>query len=45
MLNTVQEKLEKNVKKVKTYLKDVIEQAERYAQDEIEKLQNEAIKE
>ena len=45
MLNTVQEKLDKNLKKVDDIEKDMIEQVKRYIQDKRDMLHNEAIKE
>ena len=45
MLNSVQERLEKNKNKVKEMVNDLIEQIKRYEQDKLERLENEAIKE
>jgi len=45
ILNCIQEKYEKNKKKALMGKNDVIECIEKYYEDEIEKLHNEAIKE
>ena len=45
ILNCIQEKYEKNVKKALMAKNDVIESAQKYYEDEVEKLHNEAIKE
>ena len=45
ILNCIQEKFEKNKKKALMAKNDVIECAQKYYEDEVEKLHNEAIKE